>query len=261
LRRYTFSVVSGTCALVFGVLSLALLDLVSAFAPGGGDASTSTAMGDMAFGVIGVVLLAPAFAAQLRRDGDRAAMHQVAAVVVALAAASVWSGEVVGVVGAIAVLLAWLVVGALHPDRGGLLRRPAQLSHARLTLGLAVVMAVPAWWYASVLAARGRAGLPPDDSFAFVPSLWSALVAMLIATSLLAALAAAGERGLTVSAWSVTIAALLFGLACVVNPDAPASGGRGWGLATIVWSGAWVLAAWASDRGSASVPRADRRSA
>lgn len=247
---------------MFGVLSLALLDLVSAFTPGGDDASTSTAMGDMAFGVIGVVLLAPAFASQLRRDGDPAAMHQVVVVVVALAVASVWSGEVVGVVGAIAVLLAWLVVGALHPDRGGLLRRPAQLSHGRLTLGLVVVMAVPAWWYASVLAARGRAGLPPDDSFAFVPSLWSAMVTMLIATSLLAALAASGERGLTVPVWCVTIAALLFGLASVVNPDAPASGGRGGGLATIVWSGAWLLAAWASDRRRTTVARVDgRRSA
>ena len=249
-RRHTFYVASGTCALVFGVLSLALLDLVSGLVPAGDDPATSTAMGDMAFGVIGVVLIAPAFASQLRRGVGPAAMHQVAVVVVALAIASVWCGEVAGVLGAAAVLLAWLVVCALHPDRGTLLRRPRQLSPSRPMLGLAGVLAVTAWRYASVLAARGRAELPPEDSFAFVPTLWSALVAMVIATSLLAALAASRMSGWAVPAWCVAVAVSLFGLASVVNPDVPASGGRGWGLAAIVWSGVWSLAV----RGSRRVP-------
>jgi hypothetical protein len=227
---------------MFGVLSLALLDLVAPFVPAAGDASTSTAMGDMAFGVIGVVLIAPAFASQLRRGVGPAAMHQVAVVVVALAIAAVWSGEVIGVLGAMAVFLAWAVVCALHPDRSEVLRRPKQLFPSRRMLGLAVVVAMPAWWYASVLAARGRAELPPEDSFAFVPSLWSALVAMLVATSLLAALAASKESGWRVPAWSVAVAALLFGFASAAKPDVPASGGRGWGLAAIAWSGAWLLA-------------------
>ena len=239
-RRYAFSVVSGTCALLFGVLSLALLDLVFALVPAGGDPSTSAAMGGLAFGVIGVVLIAPAFACQLRRDVGPAAMHQVALAVVALAVGSVWSGEATGVLGAAAVLLAWLVVYALHPDRGALLRRPRHLSPSRGMLGLAAVLAVPAWWYAGALAARGRARMPPEDTFAFVPSLWSAMVTMLVATSLIAALAASRESGWAVPAWCVAVAVLLFGLASVVNPDVPASGGRGWGLAAIAWSGAWA---------------------
>jgi hypothetical protein len=237
---------------VFGVLSLALLDLVFGLVPAGGDPATSTAMGGLAFGVLGVVLIAPAFASQLRRDVGPAAMHQVLVVVVALTIASVWSAEVTGVLGAVAVLLAWLVVWALHPDRAALLRRPPQLFPSRLMFGLAAVMAGPAWWYASVLAARGRAELAPEDSYAFVPALWSALVAMLVATSLLAALAASGQGGWAVPAWCVTVAVVLFGLASVANPDVPGSGGRGWGLAAIVWSGMWSLAVRGSRRGTTS---------
>ena len=261
LRRYAFYIVSGTCALLFGVLSLAPLDLVFGFVPAGGDPSTSNAMGGVAFGVIGVVLIAPAFASQLRRNVGPAAMHQVAVVIVALAVASVWSGEMTGVLGAAAVLLAWLLVYALHPDRGALLRRPRRVSPSRPMLGLAAVMAAPAWWYASVLAARGRAELPPEDSYAFVPSLWSAVVTMLVATSLIAVLAASGERGWAVPAWCVTVAVLLFGLASVVNPDVPASGGRGWGLIAILWSVVWALVvrADASQTLEDGVVRAPRR--
>ena len=67
-------------------------------------------------------------------------------------------------------------------------------------LGLTGVMSLPAWWYAAVLAARGRADLPPENSFAFVPSVWSALVALLVALSLLAVLATSRESGWTVPA-------------------------------------------------------------
>jgi hypothetical protein len=228
---------------MFGVLSFAAVDLVVGLLPAGSESASSAAMGDMAFGVIGLVLIAPAFASQLGRGRGAASLHQVALVVVALAMASVWSGEAIGVLGAAAVLVALVVVWALHPDRGAVHPRPSQSSPSRQMLGLALVMSVPGWWYAGELAARGRADLPPENSFAFVPSLWSALVAVLVATSLLALLAASRESGWTVPAGCVAVAAFLFGLASVVNPDAPGSGGRGWGATVIIWAGVWFLTA------------------
>lgn len=243
VRRYTFVGVSACCALAFGVLSLAPADLAGGLLPAGSGAATSTAMGDMAFGVTGIVLVAPGFASQVVRRTVPAAMHQVAMVGVALAAASVWSGEVVGLAGAAAVLLAVGAVWTLHPDRDALLPRASESSPSRLMLGLALAVSVPAWWSSSVLAARGRADLPPEDSFAFVPSFWSALVALFLATSLLALLAGSRVAGWPVPAGCVAAAAFLFGVASIVNPEAPASGGRVWGVAVVAWSGAWVLAA------------------
>jgi hypothetical protein len=233
---------------MFGVLSLAPLDLVSGLLPVGRDAATSSAIGDVAFGVLGLVLIAPAFAALARREGAAAALHQLALVVVVLAAASVWSGESGGVLGAAAVAVALAIVWALHPDRRSLLPQPAGASWSPAMVALAVAVSVPAWWYAAALAARGRADLPPEDSFAFVPSLWSAVVAVLVSMSLLALLAASRGSGWLVPAACVGVAVLLLGLASVVNPDVPASGGRGWGVAAIAWSGAWLLAARSANR-------------
>ena len=254
-RRLVLAVVAAACAVAFGVLSLAPLDLVSGLLPAGGEPATSSSAGDVAFGVLGLVLLAPGFASQVRGPGAPAGLHQVAVVVAALAVASLWSGEPSGVLGAAAVLLALLVVRALHPDRRAVVPRS---DPSPVLLGLALALSVPAWSYAGVLAGRGRADLPPEDSFAFVPSLWSAAVALLLATSLLALLAASRGSGWTVTAGCVALAVLLSGVASTVNPDVPASAGRGWGGAAIVWSLAWFAAVRSSRR---SRPPASRRPA
>jgi hypothetical protein len=246
VRRFAFWWVSACSALIFGVLSLAPVDLVAGLLPASSDAPASAGMGELAFGVIGLVLIAPAFVSQLRRLPGAAGVHHVALVVVALTVASVWSGEAVGLLGAAAVGLALGLVGLLHPDRGVLLRQPSPWSPSRLMLGLAGVMSLPAWWYAAVLAARGRADLPPENSFAFVPSVWSALVALLVAISLLAVLATSREGGWTVPAGCVAVAAFLLGLAGMINPHVPGSIGRGWGGAVITWSVVWLTAARAS---------------
>ncbi|HEY0643443.1 MAG TPA: hypothetical protein VGD39_08495 [Nocardioides sp.] len=242
---------------MFGVLSLAPLDLVSGLLPAGRDARTSTSAGDVAFGVLGLVLVAPGFASQVRRRTPEG-LHQVAVVVVALAVASVWSGEPSGVLGAAAVLLALVIVLALHADRQAAVPRPSRWAPSPVQLGLALVLAVPAWSYAAVLAARGRADLPPEDTFAFVPSLWSAVVASLVATSLLALLAAWHGSGRTVPVGCVAVATLLLGAGWTINPDVPASGGRGWGLVVMVWSVAWL---WAARSTSRSRQPASRRPA
>jgi hypothetical protein len=242
---------------MFGVLSLAPLDLVSGLLPAGRDARTSTSAGDVAFGVLGLVLLAPGFASQVRRP-VAAGLHQVVVVALAIVVGSVWSGEPSGALGAAAVLLAFAVMWLLHPDRRAVVPRPSRWATSPVLIVLALLLAVPAWSYAGVLASRGRADLPPEDSFAFVPSLWSAVVAALVATSVLAMLAASRESGWAVPAGCVAVTALLLGAGWTINPDVAASGGRGWGVVVMVWSVAWL---WAARSTSRSRQPASRRPA
>jgi hypothetical protein len=202
-------------------------------------------MGDVAFGVLGVVLICPAFAGLARSSVDAStALMQLALVVVALLAASVWSADVVGVLGAVGVLVPVALVWLLRPDRWSMVRQGSWgVGRSPSLLACALVLVVPAWVHAGVNATHGRDELPPQDSFAFAPSHWAAVTAMLLATGLVALLAATHRGGgWTVSALSVAAAVLLFGVGSVVNPDVPSSGGRGWGVAAIVWVVAWLVA-------------------
>lgn len=108
---------------------------------------------------------------------------------------------------------------------------------------LALAAAAPAAAYAWETASNGRADLPPTESFAFVPSLWSAAAAMALATVLIALLAAFRPPGFRVPATCAAVAASLFGVASIINPDIAARGGRGWGATAIVWSLVWFAAA------------------
>jgi hypothetical protein len=231
-------------AFAFCVPSLALLDLVSGLFPAGDDAPSSTAMSNVAFGVLGVVLISPAFARLVRNGPDApVAMSQLAAVVLALIAASVWSGEAVGVLGALVVLVPLGIVWALHPARRSPFRRDSWMVGDPWMLVCAVVLLVPACACAGVTAAHGRAAAPPENSFAFVPSHWAAMTAALLALGLVALLAAAHGGRWTVSTVCVAVAVVLFGLAFVINPEVPSSGGRVWGVAAVVWAGLWLVAA------------------
>ena len=97
-----------------------------------------------------------------------------------------------------------------------------------------------------------------EASFPFSPALGSPAVALLTSPSLLALLAAWGGSGWTVPAGCVAVATLLLGVGWAVNPDVPASGGRGWGVAAIVWSLVWCAAVSSTSR---SRPPASRRPA
>ena len=242
VRRQGFRWAAAFFAFVFCVPSLALLDLVAGLLPTGGDATLSSSMSNAAFGVLGVVLIGSAFASLVRRSPDASvAMTQVAVVVLALIAGSVLSGATIGVVGAMAVLVPLALVWALHPDRWSPFRRGSWVFSSPWVLGCALLLVVPACVYASVMAAHGRAGAPPQNSFAFVPSHWSAMTAAFMGTGLVALVAAARGGGWNVSALCVAIAVLVFGLASVVNPDAPSSGGRVWGVAAFLWVGGWLV--------------------
>lgn len=240
-RLLPLRIAGGVFAFVFWLPSLALTDLVLGLLPADSPA-TSAATGNLGYGVIGAVLVAPAFASQVRRPGEAAApIQQLTLVALVLAAAAVASGEYLGLAGAAVVGVPLLVVLALCPARLRALRPPPRPSP--LLLGLAAAAALPALAYAWDAASSGRRGAPPEDSYAYIPSVWSAVTAMSLAVVLLAFLAAFRAPGWRLTAWCVGVAALLFGIASVVNPDVPASGGRAWGAAAVLWTVAWATAA------------------
>ncbi len=237
-RRLPLRITAGFFAFVFWLPSLAVGDLVIGLIPASSE--SSHAAGNLAYGVIGAVLIAPAFATLTRRPERKIApLQQIALVIVALACAAVASGSGIGIAGAAVVLVSLLVVVALHPERRDVLQRPRRASAPLLVAG--VVAVVPALVYAWKTAANGRADLPPEDSYAYVPTVWSAATAMALATVLVALLTAIRSPGWQVSATCAGVAAFLFGIAAIINPHIAASGGRIWGAAAIAWSLAWGL--------------------
>lgn len=222
---------------MFWLPSLALTDLLLGLLPA--SSASSHAAGNLAYGIIGAVLIAPAFASQGHRPARKIApLQQIALVALALACAAVASGAYIGIAGAAIVLVPLVVVLALHPGRREVFRPLRRPSAPLLVVALAA--ALPALAYAGKMASNGRAELPPEDSYAYVPTVWSAAAAMALATVLVAVLAALRPSGWQVSATCAAAATFLFGVASIVNPDIAASGGRGWGAAAVVWSVAWL---------------------
>ena len=240
-------------AFVFLVPSLALADLVFGLVPTGSESVSSSAMGMVAYGLIGAVLVAPAFASQVRQPEHKIApLQQIAIVALALGCAAAASGAFVGLAGTVVLLVPLVVILALHPARRRVLRRPHRPKSIQL-VAIALAAAVPTLTYAAQMASNGRAGLPPEDSFAYVPTVWSAAAAMALSTVLVALLAALRPPGWAVPAACAAVAAFIFGTASIINPDVPASGGRGWGVAAILWSTLWLVAA-RRERGGRRVP-------
>jgi hypothetical protein len=242
LRRWAFRFATALFAFVFCIPSLALLDLVVGLLPAGPESESPASMGDLAYGVIGVVLISPAFASQVRQPERKTGpLQQIALVTLALAMAAAASGAYIGVAAAAVLLIPLSVVVAVHPTPRGVFRQPPRPS--KLLLVLAMSALAPTTIYAWAMAANGRAQLPPTDSFAYVPTFWSAVVAVAIATILVALHGALRFPGWTISAACVAVAGLLFGWASILNPGIPASGGRGWGSAAIIWTLAWISSA------------------
>jgi hypothetical protein len=242
VRLWAFRFATAFFAFVFCIPSLALLDLVVGLLPAGPESELPANMGDLAYGVVGVVLLSPAFASQVRQPERRTGpLQQIALVILALAVAAAASGAYIGVAAAAVLLVPLSVVVALHPTPRRVFRQPPRPS--KVLLVLAVSAAVPTTIYAWAMAKDGRAQLPPDDSFAFVPTFWSAVVAVAIATILVALHSALRMPGWTISAACVAVAGLSFGWASILNPGIPASGGLYGGSAVIVWTLVWVSSA------------------
>ena len=76
---------------------------------------------------------------------------------------------------------------------------------------------------------------------------WPALAALASTVVLLAVLAGLGASGAPVLGGLAAVAAGLWGVSCLLYPDAAGSEGRGWGSAAVAWAGL-TLAAVALDR-------------
>jgi hypothetical protein len=244
-RRWAFRFTTAFLAFVFCIPSLALTDLVVGLLPAGsGSPSERPAnMGDLGYGVIGVIFIAVAFASQVRQPERKVApLQHIVVVILALAVSAVVSRAYIGVAGAAVLLIPLVVVVSLHPTPRNVVKPRARPS--RLLFFLALGISMPSTVYAWAMAANGRANLPPENSFAYVPSLWSAVTAMALATTLVAFHASLRLPGWRISAACVAVATFLFGSASIINSNIPASSGKGWGVAAIIWSLAWAASTW-----------------
>lgn len=237
-RYLPVRIVATVLAFIFWLPSLAVGDLVVGLISDSGDRQ---AMANVAYGVIGSLLIAPAFISQISAPDRRIApLQQVAVVAIGLAVTAVASGEYIGLLGVAVVLVALFVVLALHPRRADVAR--AARPNVPL-LALVVVAAIPVAVYAWHTAASGRAGLPPENSFAYVPSFWAAVTAMALGTVLVALIAAFRASGWLVPAVCAGLAALVFGIGSLTHPTVPASGGVASGGAAIAWAIVWLATA------------------
>lgn len=129
-------------------------------------------------------------------------------------------------------------VGAvLHPARAELARVRQRAD--RYVAALALIVAGPLLVYAV-----GQLRL---DGSALTPTMhgghWTTMATVAVLIVVLALLASTGPRGWRVPAWSAGVAALLFGIASVAQPDVPSSIGPAWGALAAAWAVMFVFVA------------------
>ena len=198
---------------------------------------------DLGFFALGGLLIGGGLASQLVRPEEHLAGLQKALLgLAALALAGVLVDRVEPLWGGVVLLVAVLVLAALHPGRAQLiqLRRPLNLPLAVLVL----LAAAPAVMYAiSMLGLARQAGAScflgqcaGGDRFAEMAALAIAIVAIGI-------LAAARPPGWRLSAWCVGMAAVIVGLVSIGLPEVPGAAGGVWGVLAVAWGTAFVAAA------------------
>jgi hypothetical protein len=186
---------------------------------------------DIGTGIVGAILLAPAYLAQARSPERRiAALQQALLGLVTLVAvmflAQDFAPEVAGFAVGFAVLLAVLV--ALHPARDRLWRPgPISLPSAVIV----ALAAVPLVGYGIHMGRLERLGAPTDPHV--VEHHWTTMAAVAVGILLVGALAALRTEGWRIPAWCAGLAAVVFGTASVVFPGYAGSSGNGWGSVAI----------------------------
>jgi hypothetical protein len=186
---------------------------------------------DIGTGILGAILLAPAYLAQVRSPERRIAALQQALVglvtlVAAMFLAMDFAPEVAGFALGFAVLLAVLV--ALHPARDRLWRA------GRISVPSAVIVAlaaVPLVAYAIHMGRLERLGAPTDPHI--VEHHWTTMAAVAVGILLVGALAALRTEGWRIPAWCAGLGAVVFGTASVTFPGYAGSVGPGRGAAAI----------------------------
>ncbi len=194
---------------------------------------------DLAFFALGGILIMVGFASQLRARRV-AGLQQAILALLALAVAGLLAGRIEPFVGALLLLVAAAPVVVLHPARRQLLAAGEAVSRPLAALGAVAV--VPAVAYATAMLHRARVAGPScflgrcaeGDRFAET----AALAVAVVLVALLASLRTAGWR---LPAWCAGMAAIVFGVACLVFPQEEGALGAPWAVAAVVWGAACIV--------------------
>jgi hypothetical protein len=195
---------------------------------------------DIGFGVTyGILVAIPLFALMSERGRRASILWQVAAIALAVVAASLVSADFGYVVLAVAIVFALGILIALMPDR----RRASAdgLDVSRVFAGFALVSAIPLLWAAWTWAGYQRDGFSLDPHVA--QSHWTTMASMALALLLASALASARLPGWRFTAWCTAAGLAVYGIASIVFARFPGTGSPYPGSEGVWWGMLAVLAA------------------
>jgi hypothetical protein len=198
---------------------------------------------DLGFFALGFVVIGSGIAVQLRAPaGNVAGIQQAVIGSLALSVAGGVGDRVEPLAGGLVILLAAVVLAAIHPARGEFFRRDPGVNPP--LVALTILAAPPAVSYAASMLDLARQSGPScfmgqcaaGDRFAEMAALAGSIV-------LIAWLTLWRTRGWRVPARSIGAAAVLFGVASIALPNVPGAAGAPWGTLTVAWGIGFVVAA------------------
>jgi hypothetical protein len=184
-----------------------------------------------------------------------AGLQQVALAALAYLAAGALTGQRPLLAAGAIVAAAAAAVGAFHPARRALLRRPHRPSRPLLALALAA--AAPGSQYALHMAFNQRDGVLPADSHLGLGH-WGALSAAALAAILAALLASLRGPGFAVPGLTAAAAVLAWAVTCLAYPESAGALGPAWAALAVAWALAFAGAVLAA-RAQASAKRPPSR--
>jgi hypothetical protein len=242
-RRMAFLALAAILSLVIGFTFVVVTTLtIGIWLTDPGYAETNPVV-DLGFFALGALVIGSGVGVQLRApERNIAGLQQAIIGSLALTVAGLLGDRVEPFAGGLVILIAAVVLAALHPMRGEFFKRGPGVN-PRLA-ALTILVAAPAAGYAANMLDLSRQAGPScfvgqcarGDRFAEMAALAGAIV-------LIAWLTLWRTRGWRVPARSVAAAAIVVGLASIALPDVPGAVGTVWGAVTVTWGIAFVAAA------------------
>jgi hypothetical protein len=242
-RRASFVTLAATMTLVLGLIFVVVTTLtIGIWLTDPGYVETNPVV-DLGFFALGTLIIGSGFAVQLRTPTRHLAGLQQAIVgSLALALAGFLGDRVEPFAGGLVILLAALVLAALHPARGDFFKRGPGVNPP--LAGLVIVAAVPVFRYAdSMLAQARQAGPSCFMGQCAAGDRFVEMAALAVAVALVGWVALWRTAGWRLSAQTAGVAAIVVGLASIAWPWVPGASGTLWGLVIVAWGGAVVLSA------------------
>jgi hypothetical protein len=242
VRRVAFSAWAWILSLFFGLLFVGLTILTIGTWFLGRDTMTNPVT-DLGFLALGGVIVGAGFAVQLKApESNVSGMQQALIGLLALAFAGLIGARIEPMIGGLIFLMAAVVLAALHPARGELLKRPGHVSPSLAVLS--IVAAIPAAAYAgSMLVSAREAGASCFLGRCAHGDRFAEMAALAIAIALIGMLAALKARGWIVTALSAGVSGITVGLASIGLPNVAGSLGQVGGTVAIAWGVLFVVLA------------------